>query len=98
MVVFNVVVLICICMEFFAKEEKGAEGADQKEKKKEEGNMVQQYDAAMLRGWYAVEVLMFCATIISNIVFVLARACSRIRILGTRTTAIVHSNTDMIEE
>ena len=52
----------------------------------------------MLRGWYAIEVMMFLANIISNIIFVLARACSRIRILGTRTSAMVHTNTDMIEE
>ena len=34
-VVFNVVVLICICMEFFAKEEEGEEGAPAKPKTEE---------------------------------------------------------------
>ena len=52
----------------------------------------------MLRGWYSIEILMFTGNIVSNIVFVLTRSCSRIRILGTRTSAVVNSNTDMIEE
>ena len=56
------------------------------------------YDRQMLKGWFAIEVLMVMAIIFSNVIFVMVRACSRVRILGTRTTAIVHQNTDMIEE
>ena len=52
----------------------------------------------MLSGWYAIEVLVFMSNIISNIIFILARSLSKIRILNTRTNAIVNSNTDMIEE
>ena len=52
----------------------------------------------MLSGWYAIEVLVFMSNIISNIIFILARSWSKIRILNTRTNAIVNSNTDMIEE
>ena len=54
-----------------------------------------EYDETMLRGWFAIEILMYMGQIFSNIVFVLTRACSRIRILGTLTTAIVHNNTDI---
>ena len=72
-------------------------GTDEEGEDGEDGE-TEVYDAAMLRGWYAIEVLIFGANIISNIIFVLVRACSRIRILGTRTAAVVHTNTDMIEE
>ena len=41
---------------------------------------------------------MFCCNIVSNIIFVLTRSCSKIRILGTRSSATILSNTDMIEE
>ena len=108
MMLANVVIMICVCMEFFVKKEEGEETEEATEKTEksesaeDEGETEietkKQYDAAMLRGWFAIEVLMFTANICSNIVFVLARACSRIRILGTRTSAVVNSNTDMIEE
>ena len=126
MTLFNVAVIIVICMEFFAQEgEDGVEvkdnpaswlDAETESAKKEvaegeaaegegatgeaasDGDTKPVYDAAMLRGWFAIEVLMFMAILVSNMVFVLARSCSRIRILGTRTTAVVHAGTDMIEE
>ena len=52
----------------------------------------------MLRGWFAIEVLLFMATLFSNIIFVLVHQCSKIRIRGTRNTALVHQYTDLIEE
>lgn len=92
-------VLIFMAMEFFVKGD-GEEDEESKEKQeiKTTTDINRRYDAQMLRGWYAVEVLMALATIISNMVFVLARGCSRIRIIGTRTTAVVHKDTDMLEE
>jgi len=59
-----------------------------------------EYDATMLRGWFAIEVLMFMGQIFSNTVFLLTRACSKIRILGTRTSGLAanNANSDMVEE
>ena len=94
------VIIILMCMEFFVKGDGESDSDDSKDKEeiKTTTNIKRRYDAQMLRGWYALEVLLAFATIISNMVFVLTRACSRIRIIGTRTTAVVHKNTDMIEE
>ena len=112
MALFNVIVLVFICMEFFIQEDDGKNkeitfkaalqniGA-QKEGEDGDSEIIetpQVFNAEMLRGWYAIEVLMFCSNIVSNIIFVLTRSCSRIRILGTRSSAMVLSNTDMIEE
>ena len=103
MTLFNVVVVINICMEFFDEGDEDAKPASLLGPVLEEGEEVvleapYEYDAAMLRGWFAIEVLMWLSIVISNVIFVAARSCSSIRILGTRSTAVVHSNTDMIEE
>lgn len=95
------IVIVLMCMEFFVKGDGDGDGEgeeDNKEEIKTTTNIKRRYDAKMLRGWYAIEVCMALATMISNMVFVLTRACSRIRIIGTRTTAVVHKDTDMIEE
>ena len=100
MMLANVVIIVFVCMEFFVKKESEEETKESESAEDDEATEVtkKEYDAAMLRGWFAIEVLMFMANICSNIIFVLARACSRIRIFGTRTSAVVNSNTDMIEE
>ena len=90
-------VIVWMCMEFFVKGD--GDGEEEKEAEiKTTTNIKRRYDAKMLRGWYAIEVLVFMSNIISNIIFILARSWSRIRILNTRTNAIVNPNTDMIEE
>ena len=97
--IFTVIVMIFISMEFFAKKEKKEASSSKSDEKAEETSDKEQvYDAEMLRGWYAIEVLVFMSNIISNIIFILARSWSRIRILNTRTNAVVNPNTDMIEE
>ena len=108
MMLFNVVVLINVCMIFFEQEEETDVTADDAVSARMLAAVTmtshlakdhnESYDHAMLRGWYAIEVCMFSGNVIANMIFVLTRSCSRIRILGTRTTAVVTTNTDMIEE
>ena len=93
-----VVIMVYISMEFFAKED---DTETEKGPSVDEVDAVEEpheYNAEMLRGWYAIEVLMFMGNIFSNIIFILTRACSRIRILSLRTLTVAQLNTDMIEE
>ena len=65
--IFTVIVMIFISMEFFAKkEQKEASSSKSEEKAAEASDKEQAYDAEMLRGWYAIEVLVFMSSVFST--------------------------------